>query len=303
VRANLKSPSDASGLCRNAYREAGGGVSRDERVETVLERSDGRLALEVGKSAGGVNEIRDLRQVGCGRILFPARRPQEPLEAVIVNVGGGLTGGDRFSVSARLDAGAEATFTTQAAEKIYRSVGPYTTVETRLTAAAGSVLHWLPQETILFESGALARRLDVEIEAGATALVAESLLLGRAAMGERADLARLSDSWRVRRGGRLVFAEETRVDAGWQEAFGRKAALGADTVGFSTIVLAASDSEFKVVRLREILADHPVEAGVSAFDGVLVARVLADSGLALRRAMASSLEYLAGRALPRIWRT
>ncbi|MGL5138216.1 MAG: urease accessory protein UreD [Beijerinckiaceae bacterium] len=268
-----------------------------------LERSVGKARLDVARGEGGSHDIRNLAQSGCARLLFPARRTTDPLEAVIANIGGGLTGGDRFSMEGHLGAGAQAVFTTQAAEKIYRSDGAMTRVATRLSAAQGSILHWLPQETILFEGGSLSRRLDVEIAEGATALVAESMVLGRAAMGERLATARLSDSWRIRRGGRLVFAEETRVDGGWAEAFARKAALGSGTAGFATVVLSADDAEARIAGLRDTAAGHPVEAGVSAFDGLLVMRLLADSGLALRRAMTASLEYLAGRELPRIWRT
>jgi urease accessory protein len=257
----------------------------------------------VDRGDGGANRLRDLAQSGCARLLFPARRATDPLEAVIVNTGGGLTGGDRFELRAEVAAGAEAVFTTQAAEKIYRSDGSVATVATRLSAAAGARVFWMPQEMILFEGGALRRTLDLSLDDGAAALLAESVLLGRAAMGERVDRARLTDSWRVRRGGRLVFAEETRVENGWTQAFARKAALGGEAAGYATVVLVAADAETRLDDVRALLASQAVEAGASAFDGMLVVRLIAHSGLALRRAIAASLELLAGRELPRIWRT
>ncbi len=48
------------------------------------------------------------------------------LDAVIVNTGGGMTGGDRFSLGIKVGAGADVSVTTAAAEKIYRSLGPDT---------------------------------------------------------------------------------------------------------------------------------------------------------------------------------
>ena len=44
-------------------------------------------------------------------------------------------------------------------------------------------------------------------------IAVETLVFGRLAMGETRIDARLSDSWRLRRDGRLVFADETRLDA------------------------------------------------------------------------------------------
>jgi urease accessory protein len=295
--------SEASGLSGNAYpSEAMVGVQPD-RSGLALERAVGKLSLVVERADDGAHALRDLAQSGCARLLFPARRAADPLEAVIVNTGGGLTGGDLFELRAEVAAGAETVFTTQAAEKIYRSDGSFATVATRISAATGAQLSWMPQEMILFEGGALRRTLDVSLDDGASALLAESVVLGRAAMGERLDQARLTDSWRVRRGGKLVFAEETRVENGWTQAFARKAALGGEAAGYATVVLVDAEAEMRIDDVRGLLSSQAVEAGASAFDGMLVVRLIAHSGLALRRAIAASLELLAGRALPRIWHT
>ncbi|MGL4243297.1 MAG: urease accessory protein UreD, partial [Beijerinckiaceae bacterium] len=59
-----------------------------------------------------VDAIGDLLQEGCGRILFPARAADDPVQAVVVNTAGGLTGGDRFDVAVKVEAGARAFVTT-----------------------------------------------------------------------------------------------------------------------------------------------------------------------------------------------
>ncbi len=62
-------------------------------------------------------------------MLFP-RPDTAALTAVLLNTAGGLTGGDRFSVSATAADGSRLTLTTQAAERVYRAL-PGT--EARLT--------------------------------------------------------------------------------------------------------------------------------------------------------------------------
>ena len=63
-----------------------------------------------------------LFETGGLRWRFP--RSTNPCEAAIVNTGGGVAGGDSYSVSLTLSEGAEVEATTPSAERIYRSDGP-----------------------------------------------------------------------------------------------------------------------------------------------------------------------------------
>ena len=118
----------------------------------------------------------------------------------------------------RFDEGAEVEATTPSAERIYRSDGPAASVATRLVLKPGARLFWLPQETLMFEGARLERRLELDTSGEAAFIVAETLVFGRLAMGESRIDATLRDSWRVRRDGRLVFADETRIGACWRDA-------------------------------------------------------------------------------------
>ena len=196
--------------------------------------------------------------------------------------------------------GAEVEATTPSAERIYRSLGPAATIETRLMLAQGARLFWLPQETLMFDGARLERRLEVEASEGAEFMVAETLVFGRLAMGESRIDASLRDSWRVRRGGRLVFADETRIEhAG--AALERKA-TGAGARALSTIVASAPNIEARLPDLRAALesARSGVESGASAFDGLVVVRLLAASPDRLRGALVASIVALGGRK-PRLW--
>lgn len=239
-----------------------------------------------------------LYDTGGLRWRFP--RSSSPCEAAIVNTGGGVAGGDSYRVSLSLGEGAEVEATTPSAERIYRSDGPAASIATRLVLAAGARLFWLPQETLMFDGARLERRFEVEMSGESSVVIAESLVFGRLAMGESQIDASLRDSWRIRRDGRLVFADETRLThAG--AALERKAA-GAGARALTTIVAGAPNIEARLPDLRAALEAEAegVEAGASAFDGLIVARLIAATPGRLRAALIASIVALGARK-PRLW--
>ena len=120
-------------------------------------------------------------------------------------------------------------------------------------------------------------------------------------MGEGRIDARLKNSWRLRRDGRLVFAEETRLDRAGA-TLDRKA-VGAGARAVATIIAAAPNVEARLPDLRATFeaATDGVEAGASAFDGLVVARLLSASPSRLRHALIASILALGGRRPPRLW--
>ena len=219
---------------------------------------------------------------------------------MIVNTGGGVVGGDSYRISLALGEGAEVEATTPAAEKIYRSNGPPADIAVRLSLGARARLLWLPQETLMFENARLTRRLDVEFAADAAFILAESVVFGRIAMGESRIDASLRDSWRIRRDGKLVFADETRLERAGATL--DRVAVGAGARALSTIVAAAPNVEARLPDLRAALeaGSEGVEAGASAFDGLVVARILSASPSRLRATLIASIVALGGRKL-RLW--
>jgi urease accessory protein len=270
----------------------------DAGLTQGMERARGAVRLSASLGEGRVR-VADLAQSGCGRLLFPAVAETAALEAVVVNTSGGLTGGDRFEIAARVEAGASLVLTTQACEKIYRSSGGDAVVATRLTLAAGTQLSWVPQETILFERSELSRTLHVEMAETAKLVVVEAVLLGRRASGETIREIRFRDSWRVRRGGRLVFAEEMRLGEDLTAALAGRATL-AGAAGFATVLVVAKDAETRLADLRRLTIDEAVECGFSSFDGLCLGRLVAQDGASLRTGLVCVLQALGG-AVPRVW--
>ncbi len=260
-----------------------------QTLDTDLQRSAGAITLEVG--AGGA--VRRRREEGCAKLRIPARLTGQSPEAIIINTSGGLAGGDRFEIDVRTES--DICLTTQAAEKIYRSLGSETRVATRLRAGGNVRLLWLPQEAILFDGARLKRSFDAELDRNATLLAVETVVLGRKAMKEQLTDFSFHDHWRIRREGKLIFADDLRFDPARVQG---SAALG-QCEAFATIVLVGRDTELFLEPLREIIG---MSGGVSAWDGKLVARLMGVDGFDMRKTLIPALKLLSGKGqLPKVW--
>ena len=183
----------------------------DEDLAPARERQRARGEICASFAlAGARTEAARLFETGGLRLRFP--RAGAECEAVVVNTGGGMAGGDRARIDFALAPGARVIATTQAAEKIYRAEGAGAEVAVRLVVEAGAALVWAPQETLLFDRARLSRRLEADVAADASLLIVEASVFGRLAHGETRIDAALHDDWRIRREGRLIFAEAVRLE-------------------------------------------------------------------------------------------
>jgi urease accessory protein len=303
-----------------------------------LNRAEGRVALAVA-AIDGATRVASIREEGSLRVRFP-RVCVGAREAVLINTAGGIAGGDRFALALELGAGACLAVTTAAAEKVYRSLGssprlrPEETargarrlgaqarheprsepadqaeslsrISVSATVADGAALLWLPQETILFDRAKLARTVDIALAPGATLLFAETLVFGRTAMGETMTEGRIIDRWRVRRGERLIFAENFGLDGRIAEQL-RNTVIAGGHAAIGTVLLAPGD-DTAVASVRAVTEKFRGEVGISAWEasdrgGVAVARLVAPDGVALRHDLVAVLAALGHHALPRLWLT
>jgi len=252
------------------------------------------------RAEAGQTRLSRLFQEGCGKIRLPRDARAEGLEAVLINSSGGLTGGDVMTWSAEVGEGARLTLTTQACERIYRARDGVAEQTAALSVGAGGRADWLPQETILFDGGMLSRRLDADLAEGASLLAVEAVVLGRTAMNETVRYGALHDRWRVRREGRLVFADDLRLDGPIAEVRAQRPVL-AGQLAFASLLLVADDASTHLAAVRNALG---AGGGASAFEGKLFARVAAADGFALRQVLLPALEALRGaEPLPRVWRS
>ena len=269
-------------------------------AETLsLQRSNGSAQVGFARNGKGQTILESLHQSGAAKARFPKIDAKSGAEVVLINTAGGVTGGDRFDFELAAGRGADATITTQACEKIYRAAhGATAEITTRVRAEPGSRLFWLPQETIVFDGGRLNRTLTTDLAGDATFLGVESFLLGRRAMGETVTSGSIRDRWRIRRNGRLIFADDLRLAGDVAALIGRPAVLGRNTA-FSTLLYCGGAPGRFLDQLRDVLGDF---GAASAFDGKLLARIACPDGMSLRTVLIEAIGVMQdGRPLPRIW--
>ena len=222
-------------------------------------------------------------------------------DATSVNISGGVVGGDRLELAVSVGAGARATIAAQAAERFYWALpgSAPSHVRSRLDIGVDAAAEWLPQETILFDRCAVDRRLAVDVAPGSWFLGVEMLVFGRAAMGERVLTARLRDLIQVRRGGELLLHDAIRMDGEVDRVLERTAIAGGARA-VATLVFVAPDAEARLDAVRA--AQTEADCGASAWNGMLIARILGPDSAASRRSVLAMLAVLRdGRPLPRVW--
>jgi urease accessory protein len=272
-------------------------IARAASATFAANRARGAVAFDVHLK-DGVTRRGNLHESGSLRVRFPSPEG-EGLSAVFVNTAGGVAGGDRFDTEIAAGEGARLTLTTAAAEKVYRAHGEAARLNIVLKAAEGARLAWLPQETILFDRARVSRRIDIDLAESASLLLCEIVVFGRAAMGERMQSGAFVDRWRLRRGGRLVFAETVRLDGDIGEKLARPAfAKGGAAIGTALIV---PGDEALVERIRELSGAFRGEVGISAWNGFAMARFCAQDAARLRADMIAVLGRASTSPLPRLW--
>lgn len=262
-----------------------------------LQRARARVAVQFGFRDGRTRLAR-LHQSGSAKALMPDL-PGSP-EVVFLNTAGGLTGGDRVEFNLDLEAGARATATTQAAERVYAAASGVARMRCRASVGAGGALDWLPQETILYDRAALERETVIDLAGDARLLFCETLVLGRAAMGEELRALRLRDRREIRRDGRPELVDCVRMDEGVLALAADPAVLGGARA-VALLALVAPGAEDALGPVRALLDEPGVAAAASAWNGRCLVRLMAGDAWPLRRQMIRLLTQIRGTAPPRVW--
>lgn len=260
---------------------------------------------------GNATRLSHLYQHNPLRVLFPTPEPGDALLAVLVTTSGGLVAGDRIRIEVRVGPGAIGHVTAAAAEKAYRSIGRTTEIAQFISVERGAWLEFLPQETILFDGARLSRHLTVELGPGSGFLGGSIIAFGRRAGGEHFTQGRCSDNLEVHCAGRLVWGDSLRLSGNVPALMQHPACFGG-AAACATLVLAppAGDPRKYIDAARAVQQRDSADgliSGITAVNGVLVARWLSADLLPLRRAFAELACYFRHAAmglparLPRLW--
>lgn len=262
-------------------------------------RARGGVDVRLGLRSGVTRAI-DVREVDGYKLRLP-RVAGERLEAAVINTGGGVAGGDEVRLNVEALNRTCACIATPAAERIYRAADAAPAkIDVGLRLGTGAVLHWLPQETIVFDGARLKRTISVEMAGDAELLIAEMLVFGRAAMGEDLSSGAIRDRWSVRRDGQLVYADAVRLEDTISQSLNETAVTSGRRV-VASVLFVSPRAEDRLGLLRSALTEHEAIAAASAWNGFLALRIIADRTEDVRAIIAVALGCLTGRHPPRVW--
>jgi urease accessory protein len=270
-----------------------------------LQRAEGSCRIVLGGSERGT-QVMDIFQRSPIRVLFPRARGAAVEEAVFVNTAGGIAGGDRLEFSVTVRANASIAVTSQAAEKVYRALNEPARIVTKLKASEGGKLAWLPQETIVFDRARISRETEIELSSGAELLALEWLVLGRAAHCEEMRGGWITDSWRVKKDGRLIWGDTFRAT---NEIFPhmRRKALLSDCMAIATLLHFGPDLDKRLEIFRDVAPSLGCPCAATLVSRLMVVRFAATTSSHLRLALRTILQ-LFGRELssgpfrvPKMW--
>jgi urease accessory protein len=261
-----------------------------------LPRSFGAVDLHFRRRDDVIDVARAFQQ-GIMRVRFPNVARGLPPEAVLINTAGGLTGGDLLSIAVTVPAAAASVVTTQAHEKVYRSAAGDAVVTAEIALEGDAALDWLPQPTILFDGARLQRQTNVSLSGTATFLGVEAVIFGRTAMNETVRSGSLNDTWKIVRDGRLIHRDCFALNGDIAAALARPSVL-AGHLAMATIRYVAPDAETRLEAMRELLED---DGAASAWNGMLLARIVTADGYRLGLSLTRILTSFRGRTLPAAW--
>ncbi|MFM8608032.1 MAG: urease accessory protein UreD [Hyphomicrobiales bacterium] len=269
-------------------------VPEAETPRTI--RAEGRVRARF-QASQCITRVAELYESGGYRLKFP-RGPR--CEAVLVNTGGGMVGGDELALTLKADEDAEIVLTTQSAEKLYRAEGASAEISISLKLDTRARIEWVPQETILFSGAQLSRNFNVDMARDASLLIFESTVFGRIAMGEVISDGMFRDHWRIRRDQKLIYADDVKLENNMAALLERKA-IGNGACTVATCLYIAPDAEARLNEAREALRDAACECAASAWNGMMVVRFVSSDPVALRRSAVAFLNRFRNTDLPRVW--
>jgi urease accessory protein len=248
----------------------------------------------------------DVFQQSPIRIMFPRAGGGAVEEVVLVNTAGGVAGGDRLECAVTALANASIAVTSQAAEKVYRALNEPARIATKLEACEGAKLAWLPQETIVFNWGRVSRETEIELSSGAELLALEWLVLGRAAHGEQMVGGYIADSWRVKKDGRLIWADSFRVTDEIFPHLPRRALLS-NCKAVGTLIYFGPYLDARLQFSRDVALSLECQCAATSIGGLIIVRFAAKVSYDLRVALHNFLEQFSRELgpgpfrVPKMW--
>jgi urease accessory protein len=211
----------------------------------------------------------------------------------LLNPGGGVLGGDIYSIAVTVETGAHAYLTTPSATKLYAAPGAATQQHIEFMLHTGAVLTYLPEQTIPFANAAFHQRMTIRLGTGACVFLGEIVAPGRLARGECFAYREYCTSLCVEdTQGRTLLLERTRLQPQRQALYGLGLLEGYPYLG--TFYALGAD-------LPATVADHLHDLLICRPRLIGSATMLEHGGLAVR--LLGEDHQSVSRALYTVWNT
>lgn len=283
-------------------------VCEDLRMNRPLDDSSGwaaRLDLSFTQR-DAVTVLDDNRHTGPLRVQRPLYPEAGVCHVCILHPPGGVVGGDRLELMARVNSEATALLTTPGAAKFYRSGGPKAAQTNCFHLKDRGRMEWLPQESIVFPEARAAITTQVEMEGDAGFIGWEIVCLGLPRCGHPFSGGDLRSTWAIRRDGRPLFTDRLLVS----DAADLNRPAGLRNHSVSAIFAATGCKPEFLPPLRRMISESaPALCGLTLLDDLLVARWIGESSALVKTVFQHLWAWLRPRLFgreacpPRIWNT
>ena len=265
------------------------------RPQTVMQRANGQIKFGLNGS-----RVTRLYQSGSSKILLP-KTYGAMREAVLLNTAGGITGGDIVDISIEAS-DCRLVATSQTAERLYKSSMHPARISIDLNLDKAATLHWLPQETIIFQGAAADRTINLNMSADSSCLIVETIILGRQAMGEKIEKCYFTDNWRLYKEGILFHAESLRIGDDVEALMNSNAGINGSRM-ISTIICVGANTEYLKPIIEKNLASENSMCAATYLNEKLIVRLVSNYSAGGRTDLNKILCALRGHPMPRVWQT
>lgn len=211
-----------------------------------------------------------------------------------VNATAGVFAGDHLSMDIEVAPGASVLLTSPSASRIHTMPHGEATLTQQIRVADGGWLEWMPELFIPQRGCRYRQETTIDLAAGSSAYLVETLAPGRVAHGEVFAFDWITWKTRVRIDNHLVLAEQYRHDPANRSLVDVQ---GTPPRYFAN-VLVASLQPVPLRDWQETVMAWPgpaIRIGITQpTPGLVVMRLLADSSDAMKHALAGLREMVAG---------
>jgi urease accessory protein len=227
---------------------------------------DGWLDLTFGADADGQTHLIHDRTRAPFHVSGTLATDPHPDAATVMvqSSSGGIVQGDRHDITIMVDEDAIASVTTGSATKVFSMEYNYGAAERSLSVRNGGHLAFVPAPTILHSDARYCETTTLTLERNATAILAEVVVPGRLAHGERFDFERYLSRLRVRGPDGLLFEDTTHLHPTGEDRNPTAPGVLGECAVYGTLYIATSSCGAGLSdRIHERVADRAARAGAT----------------------------------------